>query len=92
MSPTNPVNAIFRIDLGTAAAFDQNDFPLAYYHQDSDLNKGSFLIRATLDEMEKIRQLGIDLSENQGFIFDTRLSIEASVFKYDPHMSAHPCP
>lgn len=89
MSPTNPVGAICRINLGTAATFDQNDFPLVYYQQD---NKGSFLIRATLDEMEKVRQLGTDLSDNEDFISDTRLNIEGSVFIYDPHMSIHPYP
>ncbi|KAF8421139.1 hypothetical protein L210DRAFT_598255 [Boletus edulis BED1] len=77
MSPTDSANAIFPIDLGNAAAFDQNVFPLTYYKQEGNLNKGNFLIKATLEEMEKIREQGIDLNKNLDFIYDTRLNVEA---------------
>ena len=90
MVSTDPAVAILPIDLGTAAAFDQNVFPLAYYEHGGDkLSKGSFLIRATLQEMEKIKQLGIDLNKNDDFIFSTRVKLETSVLIHVPHMSAH---
>lgn len=90
MVSTDPAVAILSIDLGTAAAFDQDDFPLAYYEDGGDnVSKGSLLIRATLQEMEDIRQLGIDLNQNDDFIYNTRLKIEASVLIHYPHMSAH---
>ncbi|KAF8124912.1 hypothetical protein EV363DRAFT_1353051 [Boletus edulis] len=77
MGSTDPTTAILPIALGTAAAFDQSVFPLAYYEEDGgNLGKGSFLIRATLEEMEKIKQLGVDLNKNEDFIFNTRLNIE----------------
>ncbi|KAF8441722.1 hypothetical protein L210DRAFT_2088780 [Boletus edulis BED1] len=80
MGSTDPTTAILPIALGTAAAFDQSVFPLAYYEEDGgNLGKGSFLIRATLEEMEKIKQLGVDLNKNEDFIFNTRLNIEVSL-------------
>lgn len=82
----DPAVAILPIDLGTAAAFDQNVFPLAYYEDGGDnLSKGNLLIRATLQEMEKIKQLGIDLNQTDDFIFRTRLKIEESVLARGPH-------
>ena len=75
----DPAAAILPIDLGAASAFDQLIFPLAYYVPADDISKGSVLIKATLEEMDKIRQLGIDLNENANFIFNTRLTLEASV-------------
>ena len=90
MASTDPTVAILPIDLGTAAAFDQNVFPLAYYEHGGDkLSKGSFLIRATLQEMEKIRQLGIDLNENEDLIYNTRLKLDASVLIRGSHTFAH---
>lgn len=45
MASTDPTAAIPSIDLGTAAAFDQNVFPLAYYKEGGDnLSKGSLLL------------------------------------------------
>lgn len=90
MSSTDSTNAILQIDLGTAATFDQNIFPLAYYEDcGGNFSKGCLLIRATLEEMEKIQQLGIDLNENEDFIFDTRLNLEASVHFHDTDIFAH---
>ena len=86
---TDPAIAIIHIDLGPAAAFDQNVFPLAYYECGDNFSKGSFLIKATLEEMEEIKRLGIDLNKNEDFIFNTRLTIEALVLIRGPHMSAH---
>lgn len=88
MGSTDPATVIIPFDLGTAAAFDQNVFPLAYYEDDGDnLSKGSLLIKATLEEMEKIKELGIDLNKNEDFIYRTRLRIEASVlFSWQTHV------
>ena len=77
MNSTDPTTVIVPFDFGTAAKFDQSIFPLAYYEEDGDFNKGSFLIRATLKEMQTIRDLGIDLNQNQEFVFNTRLRVEA---------------
>jgi hypothetical protein len=85
----DPTVAILPIDLGTAAAFDQRIFPLAYYECDDNFSKGSFLIKATLEEMAEINQLGIDLNKNINFIFNTRLKLEASVLVHGPHASVH---
>jgi len=77
MASTDSAVAILPIDLGTAAAFDQNVFPLAYCEDGGDnLSKGNLLIRATLQEMEKIKQLGIDLNQTDDFIFRTRIKVE----------------
>lgn len=81
--------AIIRLPLGTAAKFDQRVFPLAYYEQGDDLSKGSFLIKSTLEEMEKIKELGVDLNENQDFIYNTRLNVQESVLVDGLHLSAH---
>lgn len=91
MGSTDPAIAILPINLGTAAAFDQNVFPLAYYEDGGDnISKGSFLIKATLEEMEKIKQLGVDLNKNEDFIFNTRLNLEASVsICHSPYTPAH---
>lgn len=90
MDSTDPTTVIIPLPLGTAAAFDQNVFPLSYYeHGGDNLSKGSFLIKATLEEMEKIKQLGVDLNQNEDFIFNTRLNIEASVLIHSLHTSAH---
>lgn len=81
--------AIIRLPLGTAAKFDQRVFPLAYYEQGNDLTKGSFLIKSTQEEMEKIRDLGVDLNKNLDFIYNTRLSVQESVLIRGLHPSAH---
>lgn len=88
MGSTNPATAIIPVDFGIASAFDQNIFPLEYYEPGDNVSKGSLLIKATLEEMAKIAQLGIDLNQNEDFIFDTRLSVEASVLRQVPHVSA----
>ena len=79
MGSTDPTTAVIPLNLGTAASFDQNIFPLAYYEECDNLSKGSFLIKATLKEMEEIKKLGIDLNNTDDFIFNTRLKVEASV-------------
>ena len=79
MDSTDPATAVIQLDLGTAASFDPNIFPLAYYEECGNLSKGTFLIKATLKEMEEIKKLGIDLNNTDDFIFNTRLKVEASV-------------
>ena len=74
---------ILPLDLGAAAKFDRSVFPLAYHE---GLNKGSLLLSATLDEMVKIKDLGIDLANNDDFIFNTRIKYEALVvMDYSSH-------
>ena len=89
MASTDPPVAILPIDLGPAAAFDQNLFPLAYYECDDNFSKGSFLIKATVEEMAEINRLGIDLNKSVNFIYNTRLKLEASVLIHCPHTSVH---
>jgi len=55
---------------------DPSIFPAEYYAEDNNLDKGIILIRATLEEMKKINQLGIDLNKNEGFLFNTRVELE----------------
>lgn len=89
MASTDPAVALLQFNLGTAAAFDQRIFPIAYYEEDGNLNKGRYLIKATLEEMAEIHQLGIDLNENDDFIVNTRVRLEESVLVYGPHTSVH---
>lgn len=86
MGSTDTTAAILPIDLGAAFAYDPLIFPLAYHVPGNDLTKGSVLIKATLEEMGKIRQLGIDLNKNEDFIFNTRLKLETSVLIHGIHM------
>ena len=64
------------IDDGPIAAFDQRVYPDIYYETEGHLNKGVVLIRSSLEEMEKIGALGIDLNQNDEFIYNTRLKIQ----------------
>lgn len=90
MSSTNPTTAIVPLDLGTAAAFDQSIFPLAYYESSDNFSKGTFLIKATLDEMAKIQELGTELlNKHQDFIFNTRMKVEELVLTHRSYTSAH---
>lgn len=89
MGSTDSAAVILPINLGAASTYDQRIFPLAYYVPGDDLTKGSILIKATLEEMKKIRRLGIDLNKNEDFVFNTRLTLEASVLIYDMHTSPH---
>ncbi|KAG6375805.1 hypothetical protein JVT61DRAFT_2662 [Boletus reticuloceps] len=75
-----PTTIILPLDLGSANKYDQHVFPLAY-HGGSNLNKGSLLLSATLEEMVKIKELGIDLSRNDEFIYNTRIKYEALAAK-----------
>ncbi|KAG9308565.1 hypothetical protein JVU11DRAFT_11780 [Chiua virens] len=68
--------AFTRLDLGTTDDYDQHDFPFAYYEAKDDFGRGCALIKATLDEMKEIRQLGIDLNENEDFIYNTRVGLD----------------
>ena len=71
---------ILPLDLGAAAKYDQHVFPLAYHDGlGGNAGKGSLLLAATLEEMVKIKELGIDLSKNDEFLLNTRIKYEASV-------------
>ena len=89
MDSTDSTTVILECDLGDVASFDPLIFPRAYYECEGNLDKGCFLIEATLDEMNAIKELGIDLNKNGNFIYNTRLKLEASVLVYGPCMSAH---
>lgn len=87
MGPPDPSNAIIPMNFGIAAAFDQRDFPLAYYLQEGNFNKGRFLMRATLDELKNLWELGIDFEKNEDFKAGTKEGIQESVLIYGPHIS-----
>ena len=89
MDSTGPTAAIIRCNLGTAAAFDQTVFPVGYYEAGSNFGKACFLLEATVDQMAKIAQLGIDLNKNDDFIFGTRVNIDESVLIRFPHTSTN---
>ena len=79
---------ILPLDLGAAAKYDQHVFPLAYHDGlGGNVNKGSLLLSATLEEMVKIKELGIDLSNSDEFLFNTRIKYESSVVidRLTPH-------
>lgn len=89
MTSTYPAAAILQVDLGPASKFDPLVFPLAYYEADDHINKGNILIAATLEEMDLIKRLGIDLNKNVDFIYNTRIELEALVLIHGLLMSAH---
>lgn len=80
---SEPTTVILPLDLGTAAKYDRHVFPLAYHDslggKVGEVGKGSLLLSATLEEMLKIKELGIDLSKSDDFIFNTRIKYEALV-------------
>jgi hypothetical protein len=78
-----PTTVILPWHLGDATKYDRHVFPLAY-HDDlggnaSNVGEGTLLLSATLEEMMKIKELGIDLSKSDEFIFNTRIKYEALV-------------
>ena len=78
-STASTTTAIIPLELGAAAEFNPEIFPRAYYDAGDNYNKGVVLIRATLNEMRVIGQLGIDLKENAEFIVGTRAELDESV-------------
>ena len=79
---SEPTTVILPLDLGAAAKYDPNVFPLAYHDDDGlggNVSKGTLLLSATLEEMVKIKELGIDLSKSDEFLFNTRIKYEALV-------------
>lgn len=73
---------IIPFSLGAAAKYDPHVFPLTYHDPSgSDFSKGSLLLSATLDEMEKISQLGIVLAQSSHSepLYNARIKYEALV-------------
>lgn len=80
MAPSSSTTVILPLDLGAANKFEENVFPLAYHDGVSNIvNKGSLLLSATLDEMLKIKEMGVDLSSNPQFLLNTKLKYEEFV-------------
>ncbi|KAG9318987.1 hypothetical protein JVU11DRAFT_1103 [Chiua virens] len=89
MSPLEAITVILPLDLGSANEFEESNFPLAYHDGISDIvNKGSLLLSSTLDEMIKIKEMGVDLSSNPEFLLNTGLKyeeLEAKQAKLEQH-------
>jgi len=76
------VTVILPFNLGAAAKYDQHVFPLSVHDgPSSDVSKGIILLSATLEEMARIKELGIDLSRSHEFVFNTRVKYEALAAK-----------
>ncbi|KAG9310554.1 hypothetical protein JVU11DRAFT_9104 [Chiua virens] len=89
MSPPGATTVILPIDLGSASKFEESYFPVAYHDAiDSAINKGSLLLSSTLDEIIKIKEMGVDLSSNPQFLRNTRLKylefVITDLFHFDP--------
>lgn len=65
MAPPEPTTVILPVDLGAASKYEEDTFPLAYYDAGKTITKGNLLLSATLDEMIKISEIGIDLNTDQ---------------------------
>lgn len=72
----SPIKVIFRLKLGAASKYEEGIFPVEYYNADGAMEKGSFLLSATLDEMINIATMGIDLNTDKRFQFNARAEYE----------------
>lgn len=81
MALSGSTTVILPLDLGAASNFEESNFPLAYHSGpiSNTVNKGSLLLSATLDEILKIKDLGVDLSSNPQFLLNTKLKYEECV-------------
>lgn len=80
MAPPGSTTVILPLDLGAANKFEESNFPLAYYDGVSGaVSKGSLLLSATLDEMIKIKEMGVDLTSNPQFLLNTHFKYQESV-------------
>jgi hypothetical protein len=82
MAPSGSTTVIFPLDLGAANKFEESNFPLAYHDGigiGNTVSKGSLLLSATLDEILKIKELGVDLTSNPQFLLNTKLKYEECV-------------
>lgn len=86
MAPSGSNTVIFPLDLGAADKFEESNFPLAYHSHDGNSNsafgRGSLLLSATLDEILKIKELGVDLTSNPQFLLNTKLKYDECVVIY----------
>lgn len=78
MAPPGPTTVIVPFSLGAASKYEADIFPLSYHHAPDAISKGSLLLSATLDEMIKIAEMGIDLDTDERFHFNARTQYEAS--------------
>lgn len=80
MASSESTTVILPLDLGAANKFENNDFPLASHDGVSSIvSKGSLLLSATLDEVIKIKEMGVDLTSNPQFLLNTKLKYEEFV-------------
>lgn len=77
MAPPESTTVILPVNLGAASKYEEEVFPLAYHDAGSTITKGSLLLSATLDEMIKISEMGIDLNTDTRFQFNARIQYEA---------------
>lgn len=74
MAPSGSTTVILPLDLGAANKFEESNFPLAYHNGISGMvGKGSLLLSATLDEIIKMGELGVDLTSNPQFLLNTNV-------------------
>ena len=80
MTPPEPTTqtVIVPINLGAASKYEEDIFPRAYHKAGDAMSKGSFLLTATLEEMSKIAEMGIDLNTDKRFRDNTRTRLETS--------------
>ena len=67
---------IVPVNLGAASKYEEDIFPLSYHIAGNAISKGSFLLSATLEEMRKIAQIGVDLNTDKRFHYNTRVEYE----------------
>ncbi|KAF8442131.1 hypothetical protein L210DRAFT_3644292 [Boletus edulis BED1] len=77
MALPGSTTVILPIGLGAANKFEAGNFPLAKHDGISNIaSKGGLLLSATLDEMIRIKELGVDLSSNPQFLLNTKLKYD----------------
>ncbi|KAF8546067.1 hypothetical protein OG21DRAFT_1528071 [Imleria badia] len=81
MAPPGSTTVIVPVNLGAASKYEDNIFPLAYHYAGDPIRKGSLLLTATLDEMIKIGEMGIDINTDRRFHFNARVEYEALAAK-----------
>ncbi|KAF8140218.1 hypothetical protein EV363DRAFT_1311935, partial [Boletus edulis] len=81
MGPPESTTVIVPLNLGAASKYEEDIFPLAYHNAGDTISKGSLLLSATLDEMIKIAEMGIDLDTDKRFHFNARIQYEALAAK-----------
>jgi hypothetical protein len=69
---------IVPLRFGAASKYEADIFPVSYHDAPDAISKGSLLLSATLDEMIKMGEMGIDLDADKRFHFNARAQYEAS--------------